>query len=422
MSPPLGLDELTFEFGQGMLSRDRDLESLNGGAGVDRGRIKITDRAGVVTTVDLTDVTSLNEVMDRIKTATSNVVTASVDGDHLVLTDSSGGLGSLTVANAVGDTTATDLGIAGTIAGATLTGTNINTISGTTSLSSLNDGTGVLVRNGVTDFTITARDGTAIAVKLGRIDAPITGATLLADLNNGAGITIGDDENKDIKFIARDGTEHEVSLNGVTTVGGLISRVNTATGGKIAITVHADGERLTVSDTTGGAGTLKVLGAGDNGTDTAEELGILNVAGVGAATFNGSPIPNTISDPPATTIANVITRINAATGNAGKVVASIAADGVSLQLADTTGGGGNLIVRGSTTNPYAAAQLGIETDVAGVAAATIDGSRLIAGLGSVLTKNLNGGTGLGTATHDHAHRSLGRDLHAEQPQHPRFAR
>ena len=138
---------------------------------------------------------------------------------------------------------------------------------------------------------------------------------------------------KDIKFIDRDGNTHEVSLNGVTTVGGLINRVNTATGGRIAIAVHADGERLTVTDTVGtGSGNLQVLGAGVNETDTAEELGILNVAGVAAATFNGEPIPNTISDPPAATLGAVIDRINGATGNDGRVVASIAADGVSLLL------------------------------------------------------------------------------------------
>jgi flagellar hook-associated protein 2 len=41
--------------------------------------------------------------------------------------------------------------------------------------------------------------------------------------------------------------------------------------------------------------------------------------------------------------------------------------------------------------------LGIETDVAGVAASSVDGSRLIASLGSVLVNNLNGGGGLSGA-------------------------
>lgn len=396
---PLGLTSMSFEFGRGALAADTALENLNGGAGIDRGKIVITDRSGASATVDLTDAVTLKEVTDRISNATGVRVTAGVSGDRLVITDDSGGAGSLTIANGTGDTTATDLGIATTVAGATLTGTVINSIGADTALSSLNDGTGVLIRDRTPAFTITARDGTALDVDLGRIDAPITGATLLADLNNGEGITISDDEdNPDIKFVARDGTEYEVSLEGVTTVSGLMSRVANETGGHVTLSIAADGKGFTVTDTVGGAGNLQVLGAGDNQTDTANDLGILNVAGVAANTFDGTDVPSTIDDPRAATIQDVIDRINDAAGNAGKVVASIAADGVSLMLTDTTGGGGNLIVRGTASNPFAAKALGIETDAAGVASNTIDGNRLIAGLNTVLTSSLNGGSGLDGAT------------------------
>jgi flagellar hook-associated protein 2 len=395
---PLGLSSLSFEFGRGQLSTDVSLRQLNGGAGVDRGRIKITDRSGAQATIDLTDVTSLHEVLDRINAATTVQVRASVDGDHLVITDTSGGNGSLIIANATGDTTATDLGIAKSVAGSTLTGDNINTIGGRTALASLNDGNGVLTQNNVNDLAITARDGTVINVDLGRINAPITNATLLSDLNNGAGVKIGDEDNKDIKFIARNGTSYEVNLTGVTTVGGLINRVATETAGKIQLSIHADGKRLTVTDTTGGTENLRVLGAGVNGTRTAEDLGILNVAGAAANSFDGSVIPNVASKPPAATVSDVLDRINTATGNGGKIVASIAGDGVSLLITDTTGGGGNLKVRSTVGNPYAAKALGIETSADGVASSTVTGKRVISSLGSVLVNNLNGGTGLGSAT------------------------
>jgi flagellar hook-associated protein 2 len=397
---PLGLTSLSFELGRGGLATDRDLEQLNAGAGVDRGRITITDRTGAAATIDLRDATTLDEVIERISAASAINVTASVDGDHLVITDdNAGATGTLTVANGAGDTTATDLGIAGTGVGSILTGTNINTVGGATSLASLNDGTGVLTRDNVADFTITARDGTVLNVELGRLDLPITATTKLADLNNGTGVTIGDDDNKDIKFIARDGTAHEVNLTGVTTVAGLIDRVTVETGGKILISIHADGERLVVTDTTGAtASNLQVLGAGDNANDTAEDLGILNAAGVAAASFDGQIIPNTISDPAASTLQDVIDRISGATGNGGKIAASIAADGVSLLITDTTGGAGNLIIRRTAANPQAAGALGIETGVAGVAASSVDGRRLVAALGSVLVGNLNGGDGLGGAT------------------------
>jgi flagellar hook-associated protein 2 len=397
---PLGLTSLSFEFGHGNLQVDRDLANLNGGAGIDRGRIVITDRSGAQATIDLTDVTTLDEVLDRINDSTGVSVTASVSGDHLVITDTSGGAGTLTIANAAGDTTATDLGIAGNGTGNTLTGIDINTISGNTSLRSLNDGAGALVSSGSTDLRITARDGTIIDVDLGRINAPITNSTLLSDLNNGQGVTISDDEeNPDIKFIARDGTEFEVSLEGVTTVGGLISRINTQTSGRIALSV-TDGETFTVTDTApgGATGNLRILGAGDNGADTAEDLGILNVAGVAADSYSGTVITNVATAAPVSTIEEVLDRINDADNNGGKVVATIASDGVSLLVSDTTGGAGNLIIRRTASNSHGASQLGIETDVAGVAANTVDGTRLISSLGSVLVSNLNGGDGLNGAT------------------------
>lgn len=396
---PLGLSSLSFEFGRGMLSVDRDLESLNAGAGVDRGRIVITDRSGGQATIDLTDVTTLNEALERINNAAAVKVTAAVDGDRLVVTDTSGGAGTLTIANGEGDTTATDLGIEGSAAGNVLTGSIINTIGGNTALGALNDGNGVLTRNNVADFTITARDGTVLSIDLGRINLPISNSTLLADLNNGTGVAINSHEtDPDFKITDRNGDTHNVKLDGVTTVGGLIQRVSVATGGKVALSVDATGKKLVVTDTTGGSGLLKVTGAGPNGDETATDLGILNTAGVAADSFQGSIIPNTITDPPASTIQNVIDRINSNSSNGGKIVASIAADGVSLLITDTTGGSNNLKIRRTVSNQHAASALGIETDETGVAASTIDGSRLVASLGSVLTKNINGGSGLGSAS------------------------
>lgn len=396
-SHPMGLDSLSFEFGKGGVSTDAALEDLNGGSGVARGNIVITDRDGNQGTIDLTDVTSLNEVLERINDSNDFMVTASVEGDHLVITDTSGGSGTLTVANGTGYTTATDLGIAGSIAGTALTGTDINTVGLNTALSSLNDGNGVLIRdNNLTDFRITARDGTEIDVDLGRVDADITTATLLEDLNNGDGVTISDDEeNPDITFIARDGTEYEVDLTDITTVGGLINRVSTETGGHIELSI-TDGSKLTVTDTVGGSGNLKVQGAGDNDTDTAEDLGILNEVGVAADSFDGDLIPNTIEDAAATTIGDVIDRINNAEGNGGKIVASLGDDGVRLKLTDTTGGTDPLIVESTSTNPQAAAALGLETT--GYAGDELSGERVISSLNSVLVKNLNGGNGLDGAT------------------------
>lgn len=411
-STPLGLSALSFEFGKGKVASDVELAALNGGEGVRRGKIVITDRAGAQATVDLSATTTINEVIEAISNASGVQVSAAIVGDRLQIIDESGGSGTLSIANATGYFTATDLGIATSDGGAgdagaagdgAILGAVINRLGGSTAISALNDGTGVLIRDNVSDLVITARDGTVFNIDFGRQDAPITGSTLLSELNNGAGVTIGSDDNKDIKFIARDGTEFEVSLNGITTVQGLFDRVTSATSGHIALSIDPQGDRLVVTDTVGGSGNLRVLGTGANGNETATDLGILNEAGVAADTFTGSVIPSTIADPAVTTIEGVIERINnaldnASVANGGRIVASIAADGVSLQITDTTGGGGNLIIKGTTANPHAAAQLGIETDPAGVAASTVSGQRLIASLNSVLVSSLNGGAGLNGAT------------------------
>ena len=89
-------------------------------------------------------------------------------------------------------------------------------------------------------------------------------------------------------------------------------------------------------------------------------------------------------------------------------MASIAVDGVSLLITDTTGSTvQNLKIESTSANAYAARDLGIEADVA---AASVDGSRIIAGLNSVLVRSLNGGAGLsGNTTLDIQDRSGSSD-------------
>lgn len=391
-SAPLGLDSLTLAFGKGNLDADRDLADLNGGQGVRAGKITITDRSGAQATVDLSDATTVGEVLERINNAESVAVTASVKDDGFIITDTSGGAGTLTIANAANSFTATDLGIAGSAAGNVLTGATVNTLGSATSLGSLNDGTGVLIRNNNPDIRITTRDGAIHNIDFGRINAPIDTDTLLSALNGGDGITISDDnDNPDIKFVARDGTEYEVNLTGVTTVNGLINRINSQTGGHIQLSV-GEGNRFVITDTIGGDDPLQVLGAGVNGDATANDLGIFT-EGVDEDTFEGEIVPNTAQKPPASTLGEIVNRINEQSG--GAITASINQSTGALQIVDNTGGAGNLIIRGTTANQFAAKHLGIETSADGVADNSIAGHRLIAGLGTVLTRSLNGGAGLG---------------------------
>jgi flagellar hook-associated protein 2 len=408
---PLGLDQISFEFGKGRLSSEVLLEDLNGGAGVDRGRIVITDRNGDEGTIDLTDVISLDEVIDRINDSSDVAVDAEISGDRIVITDRSGGAGNLIIVDGEGDSTATDLGIstgAAGVAAASYAGADdIFQLGANTPLSRLNDGTGVLIRENVADLRITARDGAIFEVDFGRIDEDITSSTLLADLNNGAGVEIdADPETADISLTARDGTVYEVNLSGATTVGNIISRINTATGGDVTLSVSPTGDSFVVTDTTGGTGDLIVQGV-DGDDATAEGLGILNEDGTSDASFTGETIPSNIDKARANTIQDVIDRINDAaeadgTPNGGRISASIAADGRSLVITDGTGAtANNLIIQSTAANPTIAGDLGIETDPAGVAADSVDGDRLLGGLDTVLLSSLDGGNGIdlsGTVT------------------------
>jgi flagellar hook-associated protein 2 len=106
----LGGGAFSFRFG-GQIDTAANLGDLNGGAGVARGQIKVTDRSGQSATVDLRFAQTIADVVSAINTAAGINVSARTDGDHLVLEDRSGGTGSLRVQEVSGGTTAADLGV-----------------------------------------------------------------------------------------------------------------------------------------------------------------------------------------------------------------------------------------------------------------------------------------------------------------------
>ncbi len=389
-SSAIGLDSVTFEPTAGRLDRDVELASLNGGDGISRGNIRITDRAGGSATVDLSRVASISEVLDAINAASGTQVTATVNGDHLVITDDSGGTGSLTIADAEGSTTATSLGIAGSIAGAAFTGTAVYNLQGTTSVTALNDGNGIRVNRAVgsltSDFTIVDRAGASHTIDVGNI---YSGAAVLTSA-------------------------------APTTIQGIIDRINSQTGGAVTASISASGDGLTLTDTTGGGGNLTVtdiagggaaadLGIAGNvagatlagsrilaGLNTTLTRNLLGGSGLSSGAFSitardGSQLDFTV--PTTGTVTDIVNQIN--TSGAGKIRASLDNTGTGLTLTDISGGSGNLIVAGA-----AATALGLSTVPAGVAAATVNSARLqhryIAE--STLLSTLNGGRGLGTGT------------------------
>ncbi len=386
----LNLTSLSFEYGKGRLETDTALAGLNNGNGVSRGKIKITDSSGAVATVDLSRVVSIQDVLDAINADETINVTAKIssDGSGLTVTDNAGGGGSLKIEDATGYTTATSLGIAGTAVGE-IVGTQINSIGLNTRLATLNDGNGVLINSGLdlTDFNIQTADGTIYEIKLGKI------------------------------------TSGEDTLEAVTTLQGVKDRIESQTSGAVTMDISADGLSIELTDNTTGGSTFQVLAGTAGATQGAIDLGIFKSADPGTPTViggdqikaglnsvltrslnGGSGLSggttleitdragnfDTITLDPNSSMSDIIDAINAsATLN---VTASLNAAGNGLLITDTVGGGSNLIIGGD-----AAGALGIETDPAGVASDTVQGTNLqlqyVAG--STLLTNMNYGRGIG---------------------------
>ncbi len=221
-------DTLTFEFGDGRLDSNTQLDQLNASSGVTRGKIRITDRSGAVGIIDLSTATTVDEVLQSINAASSVSVTASVQGDHFVITDNTGQTtSSLSITDTGSTTTASDLGIATTAAGSTLTGSDINTVGTDTLLSILNDGNGIGFNTGSADFRVTLRDASTF----------------------------------------------DVNLTTATTLGDVIDTINAASGANATAAINAAGTGIQITDNTAGATTTVVTAL--NSSKAAADLGIL---------------------------------------------------------------------------------------------------------------------------------------------------
>ncbi|HEV8379293.1 MAG TPA: flagellar cap protein FliD N-terminal domain-containing protein, partial [Tepidisphaeraceae bacterium] len=226
-SQKVGAGTLTIEMGGGEISSQTLLSNLNGGEGVSRGAFRITDRSGRTGVIDISAAYSLDDVVRKINTSLDISVKAAISGDHLVITDLTGQTASnLIVTDLGGGTSAADLGIASSVASATLTGADINYVGRATSLADLNDGRGVRNAKGAADIRIT-------------------------DAN---------------------GATYDVVVKGLTTLGAVIDAINTATSGTVVASVVAGSNGIRLTDTTGGGGTLSVTAL--NSSLAAHDLGI----------------------------------------------------------------------------------------------------------------------------------------------------
>ncbi|MEY2795905.1 MAG: Flagellar hook-associated protein 2, partial [Planctomycetota bacterium] len=411
---PLGLDNLSFEWGDAGLERDIALADLRGGEGIARGKITIKDGLGREDTVDLSTAVTLKDVMDRINAASNTEVDAYLEDERLVISDASGGAGPLIIADVGSGLSAEQLGIRGTHISQEVNGTQLNQLGLSTALASLNDGTGVFVRDGVVDFRIKV-DGTTYDISLGREDQPISNSTKLADLNNGLGVKINTTDADDFKIVTSTGVtvginlgavvvDGEVQDEAVETVGEMLTRINSELeadlgAGQVVVSLRGDGKGFVVTDNTGGTGPVKVLGTGPNLDRTAKDLGIFTGAiDTGPTTLTGSIVRNKVATPRASTIEDIIARINDQTS--GAVTAAIAAGGTGLALS-VAGGSTVEVLAGTTDGSSFGTTVGERTardlGLFGLSGTgSITGSRVSAAVGTVRLSRLAGGSGIGT--------------------------
>jgi flagellar hook-associated protein 2 len=366
----------------GFVSRGISLDELNGGSGVRRGQIRITDKNGDDAVIDLRYATTVDDVLAAINSNTDINVTADVVGDQIRLTDNTGQSGTLSVQEVSGGKTATDLGlVAITASGATTvaTGSDVFTLHTGTRLSTLNDGNGVYFTDNATnidDLEFTLADGTSAGVDL-------SGASTLAD--------------------AFDAIENDADLVG-----------------KISVAIAADGNRLEVTDLTSGSGTFSIVN-GVLGT-AAEDLGLTTTAVAGVITgerlvsglsdtllssLNGGTGIETLGDLNITNragVASVVNLSNAETlsgvidainNQATGVVASLNDSGSGILLTDTTGATASNLIVASGGGATVAADLHIAVNAA---VTTVDsGSLNRQGLSeATFLSAVNGGQGITT--------------------------
>ena len=410
---PLGMTSMTFELGDAAIARPTLLSSLRGGEGVGQGAIKLIDRNGETATIDLSTAVTLQEIVGKINESTVIAIDASIENERIVLRDTSGGSGQFSVTNVGGGTIGTRLGIVASVANSEIVGTSLNGLGMGSALSELNDGTGILVRDGTTDFRIT-NGGTTYDIDLGRQNLPITASTQLSDLNNGVGIRFNNTEADDFTVVTSTGVSvgvklgavvvgDEVQTPAVKTVGELLSRVNArltevlGSSSAVVLSLRADGKGFNLTDTLGGVGPLKVLAAGPNTDRTAKDLGIFTGAiTTGPSTIVGGAVQNKAAKPRAASIQDVADRVFEQTS--GKVRVEMNAAGTGLRLVSTDGSNLSVLAGtvdgssfGTTVGERTARDLGL---LGLTGASTVDGSRVAAGISTVMTSNINGGAGI----------------------------
>lgn len=386
-STTVGTGTLTIEVGNGKVNKSIELDALNGGDGVRRGTITITDRTGASADIDLTTAVTIQDLLDtinaeptiRIKASVTSIDVNGATGDRIVIEDTSGGAGSLTIVDKFGGTLAADLGIAASVAADRIDGADVVRLSLGTPLSFLNDGNGVgrslagidlSFSTGSGDFDVSLRNGL-----VGRED------TDLRIFNGGNGVRLGV-----VRITDRSGKSADIDLTGAKTARDILDTINAAD-----VSVNAtifgvgDASFFLLSDESGASGeAASDLKIEDLSGFTAADLGIAGEFDADSVTGKNVYRISTIGD--------VINLINFAQGNNSLVEAFVSSDGNGLTLRALVPGESVTVTAGDSGSTTAR-DLGF-LNAAFSDAAPFVSTDLIAGLNTVLLGSLNGGKGV----------------------------
>jgi len=378
---PIGEGSLQLRFG-GTVDEGLDLDLLNQGQGVARGKIKITDRSGDSATIDLRFALTVDDVLAKINDENDIDIKAEVVGDSIRLTDLSGGAENLRVQEVGSGSTAADLGLADVDTAAdSVVGSDVLSLYDDIALDQLNDGSGLSIRRALPDLSVQLADGETVSIDFHRL---------------------GDDE-----------VEERIE----TTLADLLETINEAAPGSLEAKISDDGDRIELTDLTVGASEFAVTSP-LSGT-VAEDLGLTGAAVGGVITSDrllgglkgpllsslggGSGLGDlgdlhlqdragaeaTVDLSSAESLNDVIEAINQ---SGVEITAKVNSAGTGLTLTDTSGDSGNLLVE-SIDGSDSAAKLGIEVDDA---VNKIEGENLNLQVVSEETTldSLNGGKGV----------------------------
>ncbi len=342
---------LTIQTG-GELSQPTLLDMLNGGQGIRRGTIRITDRSGNSAEINLANVYTAADVIDAINSATGISVVAGSEGGRFTLTDTSGGAANnLIVTDLNGGFAAADLGIAKSVAGNTLTGDEVYQVTGDFTLDRINDGNTVRLFAGAPDIRITLTDDTQLDVTL---DGGVTLSDVINKINSHA------DNNGKVTAALSDGrlVLTDTSGGGGASAFGIEDLNSSSVVKVLGLDVSAAGISITGRKLVAGLNSVKL-------SNLRGGYGITQLGQISLTDRTGTTAVIDLSS--AESLDEVINAINAAADGGGtklKLTASVNDTGTGIVLADTSGTTASNLIVADVGGSTLAAELGIAVNAA----------------------------------------------------------